>query len=96
MRATCEDTEVELVEVSCLGRCDTAPAVAVNERPAPVADVEALSRGARAATSGPRREGARRALAERPDPAGSGVAERYATLRALLAATSNRTTSSPR
>jgi formate dehydrogenase beta subunit len=29
-----EDVEVELVEVSCLGRCDTPPAVAVDERPA--------------------------------------------------------------
>ncbi len=28
------DTEVELVEVSCIGRCDAAPAVAINERPA--------------------------------------------------------------
>ena len=37
-----EDAEVELVEVSCLGRCDTAPAVAVNERPAPVEDADAL------------------------------------------------------
>jgi formate dehydrogenase beta subunit len=27
------DAEVELVEVSCLGRCDTAPAAAVDERP---------------------------------------------------------------
>ncbi|MGH2762867.1 MAG: NAD(P)H-dependent oxidoreductase subunit E [Thermoleophilaceae bacterium] len=31
-----DDVEVELVEVSCLGRCDTAPAVAVDERPARV------------------------------------------------------------
>src|SRR5215468_10597868 len=29
--------DVEFREVSCLGRCDMAPAVAVNEHPAPVA-----------------------------------------------------------
>ena len=34
------DADVELVEVSCLGRCDAAPAVAVNERPATAADAE--------------------------------------------------------
>ena len=28
-----EDTEVEFAEVSCIGRCDAAPAVAVNECP---------------------------------------------------------------
>ena len=33
-----DDVEVELVEVSCLGRCDIAPAAAVDERPLPFAD----------------------------------------------------------
>src|SRR4051812_25990216 len=37
-----DDADVELVEVSCLGRCDIAPAAAVNERPAQVSDVDAL------------------------------------------------------
>ena len=82
-----EDADVELVEVSCLGRCDIAPAVAVNERPAPVEDADALVAAARR-----RRGRAPRPANERtepwpndPYPAGSGVAERYATLRALLA-----------
>ena len=44
------DAEVELVEVSCLGRCDTAPAVTVNERPAPVYDADALVAAARLGT----------------------------------------------
>ena len=35
-----DDADVELVEVSCLGRCDIAPAAAVNERP-----VAAVRRG---------------------------------------------------
>ena len=45
-----DDVEVEFHEVSCLGRCDVAPAVAVNERPAPVAEAETLVEEAR---SGP-------------------------------------------
>ena len=30
-----DDVEIEVVEVSCLGRCDIAPAAAVDERPLP-------------------------------------------------------------
>jgi NADH:ubiquinone oxidoreductase subunit F (NADH-binding)/NADH:ubiquinone oxidoreductase subunit E len=82
-----DDVDVELVEVSCLGRCDVAPAAAVNEHPAPVSDVDALVTDAR----GPRAQ--REATAARrtepwpndPYPAGSGVDDRYRTLRALLA-----------
>jgi len=81
-----EDAEVELVEVSCLGRCDVAPAVAVNERPAPVEDVEALVPGARAGDVGSAPANTRtEPWPNDPYPAGSGVPERYATLRALLA-----------
>ena len=43
-----QDVEVELVEVSCLGRCDVAPAVAVDEAPAPIADAPRLVDAARA------------------------------------------------
>jgi formate dehydrogenase beta subunit len=95
------DADVELVEVSCLGRCDTAPAVAVNEQPAPAADADALVDAARGRAAEGSNAGF--AVAERetrrgwaghsraepwpndPYPAGSGVGERYATLRALLA-----------
>ena len=81
-----EDTDVELVEVSCLGRCDVAPAVDVNEYPAPVSDVDVLVTEARG-------KGVGEAVANRrtepwpndPYPGGSGVGERYASLRALLA-----------
>jgi formate dehydrogenase beta subunit len=81
-----EDTDVELVEVSCLGRCDVAPAVDVNEHPAPVSEVDALVAAARG-------DGVAEAVAASrtepwpndPYPAGSGVAERYRSLRALLA-----------
>ncbi len=81
-----EDTDVELVEVSCLGRCDVAPAVDVNEHPAPVSDVDVLVTEARG-------KGVGEAVANRrtepwpndPYSGGSGVGERYASLRALLA-----------
>src|SRR3954470_4350454 len=33
-----DDVEIEIVEVSCLGRCDIAPAAAVEERPIALAD----------------------------------------------------------
>jgi formate dehydrogenase/NADH-quinone oxidoreductase subunit F len=77
--------DVELVEVSCLGRCDIAPAVAVNERPAPVSSVDELVADARG-------DGVGDAVAvlrdepwpNDPYPAGSDVGSRYATLRALL------------
>ena len=36
------DVDVEVGEVSCLGRCDVAAAVAVNEHPAPVAETDGL------------------------------------------------------
>ena len=78
--------DVELVEVSCLGRCDSAPACAVNEHPVSVDAVEELIAAARDAGVG-------HAVAKTrsepwpndPYPAGSGVEERYQTLRALLA-----------
>ena len=37
---------VDVHEVSCLGRCDHAPAAAINERPVLAADVDALARAA--------------------------------------------------
>jgi formate dehydrogenase beta subunit len=81
-----EDAEIELVEVSCLGRCDTAPAVAVNERPAPIEQADTLVAGARTGDVG---AGAANERTEPwpndPYPTGSGVAQRYTTLRALLA-----------
>ena len=81
-----EDTDVELVEVSCLGRCDVAPAADVNEHPAPMSDVDDLVAAARG-------DGVAEAAAKvrtdpwpnDPYPSGSGIGERYRSLRALLA-----------
>jgi NADH:ubiquinone oxidoreductase subunit F (NADH-binding)/NADH:ubiquinone oxidoreductase subunit E len=79
-----EDDEVEVAEVSCIGRCDMAPAVAVNECPAPAGEAGALvdrtrarqpvsftSRGYSGASPWPN------------DPYGRGE-ERYRVLRAVL------------
>ena len=41
------DTDVELVEGSCIGRCDAAPAAVVNEAPVTLAGVDALVAAAR-------------------------------------------------
>jgi len=86
-----QDADVELVEVSCLGRCDVAPALAVNERPASMSSADALvSAARRSASPPPTRDAAVGTRREAPwpndpYPAGSGVAQRYTTLRALLA-----------
>ena len=42
-----QDADVEFTEVSCIGRCDAAPAVSVNERPAAAGDAEELIAAAR-------------------------------------------------
>jgi formate dehydrogenase/NADH-quinone oxidoreductase subunit F len=81
-----EDTDVEVVEVSCLGRCDIAPAADVNEHPAPISDVDMLVDLARGdgvtdATASSRTQ----PWPNDPYAAGSGVGERYRSLRALLA-----------
>ncbi|MEV0385691.1 NAD(P)H-dependent oxidoreductase subunit E [Nonomuraea sp. NPDC050643] len=81
-----DDTEIELVEVSCLGRCDDAPALAVNEHPAPVAGVDALVAAARGDELGEATvTGRAEPWPNDPYPAGSDVSTRYASLRALLA-----------
>ncbi|GEL19684.1 NAD(P)H-dependent oxidoreductase subunit E [Pseudonocardia asaccharolytica] len=85
-----DDADVELVEVSCLGRCDIAPAAAVNEHPATVSALDALdalvaaAREAGVGHAEPTASGRTQPWPNDPYPAGSGVAQRYATLRALL------------
>jgi NADH:ubiquinone oxidoreductase subunit F (NADH-binding)/NADH:ubiquinone oxidoreductase subunit E len=80
-----QDADTEIVEVSCIGRCDAAPAMSVNECPAPAADAEALIAAARDGQLPP--AAARSYAGGRPwpnDPYAS-VAERYGVLRAVLA-----------
>jgi len=80
-----QDADVEFTEVSCIGRCDAAPAVSVNERPAAAGDAEELIAAARDGGLPP--AAPRSYAGGRPwpnDPYGPG-AERYGVLRAVLA-----------
>jgi NADH:ubiquinone oxidoreductase subunit F (NADH-binding)/NADH:ubiquinone oxidoreductase subunit E len=80
------DTDVELVEVSCLGRCDVAPAAAVNDHPTRVSTVDSLVAAAREGGVGEATASSRtEPWPNDPYPAGSDVEQRYASLRALLA-----------
>ena len=78
------DVEIEIVEVSCLGRCDVAPAAAVDERPLgmdqAVAAVEAARRGNRGETAARSREGERR-----PNDPYETADEHYGVFRRALA-----------
>src|SRR5215469_16729978 len=79
-----DDPDVEFTEVSCIGQCDAAPAVAVNECPSAAEDAEALITAARtghAAEPDGLRYGGGAPWPNDPYPAGR---ERYQVLRALL------------
>jgi formate dehydrogenase beta subunit len=80
-----EDAEVEVAEVSCIGRCDRPPAVAVNEYPGAAEQAGALietARAGQAAEYRPRSYGNGAPWPNDPYPAG---AQRYRVLRAVLA-----------
>ena len=81
-----DDADVELVEVSCLGRCDNAPAAAVNDEPGNVDDVDALVARSRVRSAeqpvGPAQL-TPRAEPWPNDPYATGE-QRYRVLRALL------------
>jgi NADH:ubiquinone oxidoreductase subunit F (NADH-binding)/NADH:ubiquinone oxidoreductase subunit E len=78
-----DDVEIEIQEVSCLGRCDLAPAVAIDERPAPAAEAARLVEAAR--QDGLDLAKAHRGDAPRAnDPYAPGE-ERYRVLRRALA-----------
>jgi formate dehydrogenase beta subunit len=93
LREACgDDAGVEVVEGSCLGRCDIAPACTVNEAPVPLAGAaDAVARAAETAAPSARGAGhgapaasasADFAWPNDPYPA---AADRYAVLRAVLA-----------
>jgi formate dehydrogenase beta subunit len=80
-----QDADTEITEVSCIGRCDAAPAVSVNECPAAAGDAETLIAAARDRTLPPApvrnyADGGR--WPNDPYPA---VGDRYGVLRAVLA-----------
>jgi NADH:ubiquinone oxidoreductase subunit F (NADH-binding)/NADH:ubiquinone oxidoreductase subunit E len=77
-----DDVEVELHEVSCLGRCDIAPAIAVDEQPATFEQADSLVDAAR--TGEPPASPAKRPDRTFPnDPYAAGD-ERYRVFRRLL------------
>src|SRR5262249_4719622 len=78
--------DVEVTEVSCVGRCDVAPAVAVNEAPAAgVADLGAVIGAARSGTADEPEHRFYSGGSPWPnDPYAAGE-ERYRVLRAVLA-----------
>src|SRR3954454_9825518 len=78
-----DDVEIEVVEVSCLGRCDIAPAAAVDERPIALSDVPEIVQAAR---GGSRRDTeAQRGDERRPNDPYEPGAERYGVFRRALA-----------
>jgi formate dehydrogenase beta subunit len=79
-----EDVEIEIVEVSCLGRCDVAPAAAVDERPLALGEVDAAVAAARRGER-ERTEALRRDDERRPNDPYEPGAERYRLLRRTLA-----------
>jgi NADH:ubiquinone oxidoreductase subunit F (NADH-binding)/NADH:ubiquinone oxidoreductase subunit E len=80
-----DDVEVEFHTVSCIGRCDVAPAVAVNEQPAPAAEAERLVEGARGGAVAP--AAARRSGERWPNDPYEPDARDYRLLRAVLKGT---------
>jgi formate dehydrogenase beta subunit len=79
-----DDVDVELNEVSCLGRCDIAPAVAVDDRPASLEEAGALVDAARAGEP-PAAEAKRRTDWTWPNDPYEAGAERYKQVRRMLA-----------
>jgi len=89
-----QDAEVELVEGSCLGRCDIAPACTVNEAPVPMDDAaaavmaaEAVPRSHNGDPNGHHHLAAAPAASDvsYPNDPYRSVEERYGVLRSVLA-----------
>ena len=80
-----DDVEIEVREVSCIGRCDVAPAATVHEQPLPIAALPQAVEAARRGEEPP----ARAKLEKRTWPndpyVGSPDGERYATVKTILA-----------
>jgi NADH:ubiquinone oxidoreductase subunit F (NADH-binding)/NADH:ubiquinone oxidoreductase subunit E len=78
-----DDVEIEIVEVSCLGRCDIAPAAAVDERPIRLADADDIVAAARSGEHG--HTAAERGDERRPNDPYEPGEERYRLFRRALA-----------
>jgi NADH:ubiquinone oxidoreductase subunit F (NADH-binding) len=81
-----DDVEIEVREVSCLGRCDIAPAAAVDERPVTMEEADELVQVSRSSSGGHHGHGeAKRGTARRPNDPYEPGEERYRMLRRALA-----------
>ncbi len=80
-----QDADIDLVEVSCPGRCDAAPAVSVNEHPATAGDAETLIAAAREGQLPPPAAGSYAGGRPWPNDPYASAAEHYGVLRAALA-----------
>jgi formate dehydrogenase/NADH-quinone oxidoreductase subunit F len=78
-----DEVEIEVVEVSCLGRCDIAPAAAVDERPIRLADADRIVADARAGSRG--HTNAQRGEERRPNDPYEPGEQRYRMFRRALA-----------
>jgi NADH:ubiquinone oxidoreductase subunit F (NADH-binding)/NADH:ubiquinone oxidoreductase subunit E len=76
------DAEVEVIEGSCIGRCDAAPAAAVNDAPVPLAGVDALVGAAQ--NGGVRPPATSAALRRWPNDPYASADEHYGVLRDVL------------
>ena len=76
------DAEVEVIEGSCIGRCDAAPAATVNDAPVPLAGVDAL---VGAAQNGEVRPPEASSVRRWPNDPYSSSEEHYGVLRDVLA-----------
>ena len=76
------DAEVEVIEGSCIGRCDAAPAATVNDAPVPLAGVDAL---VGAAQNGGVRPPEASSVRRWPNDPYSSSEEHYGVLRDVLA-----------
>ena len=79
------DTDVELIEGSCIGRCDAAPAAVVNEVPVTLAGVDVLVAAARDGGTLPGEVPAGVELRRWPNDPYASAAEHYGVLRDVLA-----------
>jgi formate dehydrogenase beta subunit len=79
-----DDVEIEVREVSCIGRCDIAPAATVQEQPIRIDEVSDAVRAARDGQPLPARAKLQKRTWPNDPYAGAAAGERYATVRAML------------
>jgi formate dehydrogenase beta subunit len=79
-----QDADIDLAEVSCIGRCDAAPAVAVNSCPASDDNAGPLIAAARAGQQAGARTRAYGGGAAWPNDPYASAQDRYGVLRTLL------------